>query len=280
MSDHDKSSLTLPAAIAAIAIVAYLFTSTRVDENLQTIGCVTLFAMLGMGSRLLLSPIAWTVVAVALWLSLLKRPFDVPNHHYMLTYFSAAIAISLTADWHRQAEILRANVRWMMVILMGFATVQKLLQPTFMDGSYLGFELARGSFAAPILKYGNRFATSVDANMVAIEQFRSMPGVAPIKLEVPFDFLPQIAAGFVIAILAIEALLFFGMLYFPTKLVTHLTIISFAITLAVLRQEVTFISVLCTMGLAACRPGQKLLQYSYATLAIVLAAAVLKTINN
>ncbi len=213
----------------------------------------------------------------------MMRYTDVPNHHWMMTYLAITIAIVVNFNGsNAKGNVLdlRANVRWLLVVLMFFATMQKLASPDFMSGSYIGFEMVRGGFASPALKLTDAQST-IDANTELIDKLHAKhPGeLNEVTLTPPVPFFDYFVYGFTILILAKEAWLFLAFLRFPDWWLTQLSLIAFATVLAVLRQEFTFISVVCTMGYLSCRPEQTRLRGIYTTLAIVTAACVLKTLN-
>ena len=84
---------------------------------------------------------------------------------------------------------------------------------------------------------------------------------------------------FAIAIIGIELWLAVMMWLAPSWLLTHLSLLAFIITLAVLRQEFTFISVVCALGLMTTDVSRRWLGLTYATLSVLTAAAILKTLN-
>ena len=280
-TDSNDRTLVVNTAIAAVVFLCYFFTSYRIGENAQTIGVLALILILVARPSCTISPWPWLVVLGTLFYSLLKRPLDVPNHHYMMTYLSLALVLTFTTPQEKQTSIIACNVRWMLVVLMGFATVQKLLSPTFLDSSYLGYELVRGGFCDPVLHLFENVAEISTENDRLIEEFRSQSPEqgASVQLSPPVQNLTTVARVFAISILAIELWLCVGFLAFPGWLLSHLSLLAFIVTLGVLRQEFTFISVVSAMGMMACGESRPVIRYTYAGLAVFTAAAVLKTLN-
>ncbi|MEM9016154.1 MAG: hypothetical protein AAGC68_04010, partial [Verrucomicrobiota bacterium] len=220
------------------------------------------------------------VVAFALLAGIAMRPIDVPNHHYMLFYTSLAFAITLSASRENRFELVQVNFRWIIIALMGIATIQRLVQPNFMNGDYLGFATALGGFANPILKLFPENLAIAEANHTLVESFRN---IAPeqstsIVLDSPIPALPWVAKTFMITILFIEAWICFLMWRIPKHWLTHLSIMVFGVALAVLRQELVFISVICLLGLLTCDADRKRTRIAYAILAILVTASVVKTV--
>jgi len=277
-----KQTLRQSLTVCALVFLAYIFTSSRIDETIRASLAVTLFAMLVLGVTTARSLMLWPLVTIGFLIALVSRPLDVPNHHWMMTYLSAAIAVSVlsTSKDATRIENLQTNTRWLVIVLMGFATLQKLLSTNFINGTYIGFELARGGFAGPLLKRIPGIGDLVTENADLVQQLHTTP---PEVLEqvslTPFPSFALVAYGFTASILLIEGWLFLGVWLFPKRLITHLSLIAFIVTLTVLRQEVTFISVVCTLGLMSCGVEKPRLRACYALMAIFTAAAVLKTLN-
>lgn len=280
---QTNNILRVMLSVCAIVIIAYLFTSTRVDETLATVMTASLLLSLVVGVTSRAACFAWPVVAIGLAMGIVERPLDVPNHHWMMTYLSSAISLCMLGcrDQATQVESLSFNARALLIVLMGFATVQKLLSPDFLDGSYIGFELARGGFGGPLLKLVPETHAIVTSNAELVETLHTTPpsDLNAVKLEPPFPAFTAITYGFTASILLMELWLCLSMLLIPKRAITHLSLIAFIITLAGLRQEFTFISVVCAMGLMACGSESKIFRVTYAGLAVVIASAVLKTLN-
>ena len=114
-----------------------------------------------------------------------------------------------------------------------------------------------------------------------IEQFRSRDprDISRVRLDLPTPYLRQLAYGFAISIIGIELWLAVMMWLAPNWLLTHLSLLAFIITLGVLRQEFTFISIVCALGLMTTDSSRPFLRIAYATLGVLTAAAILKTLN-
>ncbi|MEM6280050.1 MAG: hypothetical protein AAF733_11260 [Verrucomicrobiota bacterium] len=272
--------LQLNLGVALIVFLTYFFTTSRLDENFQMLGIVALFTGIVFFDRFASSWWTWATVSFCLLAGIVMRPIDVPNHHYMLFYAGLALTLCLTADPARRLELMRINFRWIIVALMGIATVQRLVQPTFMTGDYLGLETALGGFAHPLLKLFPEHLAIANANKELVETLRNAPPgqLDAVTLTSPFPALPFIAKSFMIVILVIEAWVCLLMWRLPKHWLTHLSIMAFGASLAVLRQELTFISVLCLLGLLSCPVDKKWIRLAYTMVAILVAASVVKTI--
>jgi hypothetical protein len=281
VSEAQRRLLGVPEVttiVAAVVYATYLFTEKRLDENLRAGGIFVLFLIAAFADRVGSRWIAWSAVATVMIGGIAMAPLNVPNHHYLLTYASAAFALALSGAPEDREPLLRTNARWLIVALMSIATLQRLLQPAFLDGSYLGFELVRGGFLKPLLPlFGDAVAIAA-TNNAATDAFRARPPweLAEIVLAAPLPAIDLLAYGFAAAILGIEAWVAFVMWRFPRRPLAHLSLWFFALTLSLLRQEVMFITVLCTVGLMACPPSLPRIRLGYAVLACLFASTVLK----
>ena len=279
-TNQDKT-LLFGLSLTAGAMLCYFFTSYRIGENEQTLGAIALLTILVGRPWATLSPWPWMAVLGSMLVTMAARPIDVPNHHFMMTYFSAAIVVCLSARASQRSELLQINARWLLVVLMGFATVHKVVSPTFQDGSYIGYEIARGGFGGPLLPVLGPIAEKAKENDRRIKEFRSRPPseVTQVELE-PLTPGPRyVAYGFALSIVLVELLLFLGFIFMPSSVLSHLLLVAFIATLMVLRQEFTFISVVAAMGFISCANEKPRFRAVYAILSILSAAAVLKTLN-
>ncbi|MEM0895885.1 MAG: hypothetical protein AAGJ79_03290 [Verrucomicrobiota bacterium] len=280
-TQSPSDPLRFSMGVALVVFATYFFTTSRLNENLQALG---LFSLLG--SIVFIDQIArtwwvWVIIALSLAAGIAMRPLDVPNHHILLTYIAIAIALCLSAPEDQRIPLLQHNARWLIVALMGIATLQRLFQPTFMSGDYISYEIVTGGFLYPLLKLLPETSSIIHENREIAESFRNSPPseTASVALVSPFPMLPLLAKAFVAVIIAIEAWICIAMWARPKWIVTHLSILAFAVSLAVIRQELTFISVVCMLGLLTCDPQWRKLRWTYGISAALFAAAVVKTVN-
>jgi len=278
----SDDSPRLDTVVLALVLLAYLFTAERVDENIRTAGSALCMIAAVFNRHVAVRWWAWAGLVVLLAAGIAMRPIDVPNHHYMLAYLCAAVAVSLTASSPAaRRAALNGNGRWLIVALMGIATIQRLFQPDFLNGAYLGYELSRGGFGGPVLARIGDVAATNAANDAAIHAFRATPPAEAQSVTLSPHILTggPVAMLFMVSILAIEAVICVAFLLLPRKLLPHVALLAFAGSLVALRQEVTFISVVCVLGLLATTPDRPRLRVIYAGAAMVFAALVLKTLN-
>ena len=280
-SSAEQDGFRFTVLLGVVVFLCYFFTSYRIGENAQTAAVIALSSIIVGRRWWVVSPWPWVVVLGSLLVTIAQRPIDVPNHHYVMTYVAIVFILVSTARDSDRLALLQENARWMLIVLMAFATVQKALQPTFRDGSYLAYELARGGFAGPLVPLMGEPGKKMRANDKLINEFRDKDPreVESVQLQKPIENFRMLAYGFAILIIGIELWLAAGMWLAPHWLLTHLSLIAFIVTLAVLRQEFTFISVVSLMGVMATDVDRQKLRLTYAVLAVFTAAAILKTLN-
>lgn len=276
-SPSGPRSLWAEAALTAVVCLAYLATTERLSEDLRALGLVLLFALIVAGTGAARAWLPWVAMVAILTLGIASRPFDVPNHHFVLTYLTVAMALALSAGPDDAAEVLRWNGRWLIVVIMGFATLHRLLSDDFMDGSYVGYMIATGGFVGPLLQKCGACADAVAGNVQLITEFRASPPSPDlgVQLTSPVPALP-VATGIMTGIiLSIEALIFVVFLWRPTGRIAHFTLLAFAVVLGLVRQEFMFISVLSVLGYLSCPRDLGWLRFGYAGAALVFAAGAM-----
>ena len=172
---RDVSSATADRESLALAFVslAYVATTAGFDDPARAV------AWLGLGAVVLGAAAArdvwagWLIVLVGLVMGIAWRPLAVANHHYVLAWASLAMVLALSAEPDARESLVRHNARWMMVAMMAFATLHKLISPSFMDGSFLAFGITAGSFGEPLFGLCASCAEAIDTNLDILGEFRA-----------------------------------------------------------------------------------------------------------
>lgn len=262
----DRESIVL-----AFVCTAYVATTAGFDDPARAVawaglGAVLLGAAAGRGVWA-----GWALVAAGLALGIAGRPYAVANHHFVLAWASLAMALSLSAPVEERQGLVRHNARWLIVALMGFATVHKLASPDFMNGAFLTFGISTGSFGEPLLRFCDGCARIVEENQRTVGAFRALPpdSVAAVTLRPPIANLVAAGRAFGASILIVEAALFALFLLAPRGRAAHVLVLAFAVGLAMIRQELVFISVVVALGYLACPSDRTWLKRTYMVAAVV-----------
>lgn len=284
MSDRAHPPAALEASYwhvnvmtAVVVILVHAVITTRLHEDVRTFTRLLLFAAIALAPVWPRSWTLWGALTAILALEVARAPLELPNHHYALTYIALGLALSLSARDPEQDVHLRTSARWILVGIMGFATLQKATSPDFMSGSYIGYSLATGGFAQPLVAFCESCLEVIDTNLASVQEFRSLvpDSRATIFLASPFPRPVSLTRLFVISILALEAWLAFAFIAFPERRLTHWSLLAFVGTLGVLRQEFLFISVVSLLGLLSCGRAHVWERRSYALAALVFAAGAI-----
>lgn len=266
-------------SVALVVFLAYFLTAGLLDESFRVLGTVALFGSVVFFNRFALNPWTWALVFGCLGVGIARRPLDVPHHHYLLACASLAFVFCLSAPRARIRSLLQHNFRWIVVAVMGIATLRWLFQPSFPSG-YLGMEIAVGGFSESILElFPERWAI-VEANRELVARLRETPSaeLASVHLASPVPILPHLARFVAVVLLVTGAGSSLLMARCPGRRLTHLTLIAFGVTLAALRGELAFVPVLCLLGLFTLDPGRVFLRGAYAILAVLCSSVIVKSV--
>ncbi len=243
----------------ALVFVAYLLHSSGTVAVPKAIAVFFVLGALVLRPRWLQSWRLWLGVACLMLVDIVRLPFHIANHHYVLTYVSAALTLSLTTHGRNAVVALQTNARWLLVGIMGFAVVHKLASEPYVDGSYLAYMIANGSLGDTVLGYCSGCTEAIEANRPAIAQLMADSPLAPaVELRSPLLHVGGIGLldwGRIGAVLVIVAELWIVLLYafVPKHRMTHISTLVFVCGLAFVRQELVFISTVATLGLFACQ---------------------------
>jgi hypothetical protein len=188
----------------------------------------------------------WGLILAHMVVELIAGWFDVPNHHFVLSYIAIAVTLCAALDDAEFADHMRTNARWLLVGIMGFATLHKGLSPTFMSGEYVGCMLARGSFLEVVAPLFPGFDSICDAN---VEQIRDLLAVSPniepgasVTLTAPVPYFRAVTMTFVWLILLGELWLTIAVAAFGSRRIATWSLFAFVVGLSLIRMEFMFIA--------------------------------------
>ena len=262
---------------AMVVLLVHMTITDRLEADLRTITRVLLILAIVLLPSWRRSWQLWGVVAGILVVQAALAPFDVPNHHYALTYVALLLALALSGAEAAQEGHLRAGARWLLVAIMGLAVVQKLASATFMDTSYIAYLLATGGIAPGLLAFCTSCQEAIASNVRAVDEFRPvLPGPESTSaLASPFPGFASVARGFTLAILAVEAWLVSAFIAVPGRRLAHGSLLVFVVSLGVLRQEYLFIAVVSLLGLLSAGRDLVWERRGYALLVAVFSAGAI-----
>jgi hypothetical protein len=218
------------------------------------------------------APLTWILVAlfvgariVALW------PLS-DNHIYLLAYWCLAIGLALSSA--APAATLSASSRWLLAGAFGMAILWKaVLSPDYVDGRFFRVTLLTDQrFADAALVFGGLSRDQMAQNRAFLDP---LPNGAELLSPPPFVEPPRLRAFAAIATwsgLILEGLIALTCLIPLTRLdiVRHALLLAFCITTYALAPVAGFGWLIATMGLAQCRPRQRLLLGAYVAVFILI----------
>ncbi len=241
-------------------------------------------AILAMTPWLISRRLTWWILAASVSAAILLSPLSAANHHYLLFYLTAAIALTWSEDQEQWSTDLGRASRGLMVGVMGIATLQKLLSPDFMDGSFLTFLLLDGGLGEvfwqriPALEAAissaqdlfTRFADPIDPRRAAAR-------AAPARLMVMGTFGVMLTWLVVLGEGAIALLFGLGARFKKADIAAHVALLCFGAGLLFMRAEHVFLTTLLWSGAAMClgRETPKLLWKVYVGLGSIAALVAL-----
>ncbi|MFC2148503.1 hypothetical protein ACFLR9_08050 [Bacteroidota bacterium] len=179
--------------------------------------------------------------------------FNAPNHFYL---FIALSLLFIIPNKEGDTSYLRDNIRWIFIIVMGFATIHKLINPTFINGDFVGYMISVGGFLRPILIGG--FAPEIKEiliqNIADISELTlTDPMLGKTVLmntgNLPVEHLNKI---FTLLIVGCELLLVLLFIFFPWRKFTIFSLLLFVGSIGLIVSEFEFASTLLFMGLLLC----------------------------
>ena len=176
--------------------------------------------------------------------------YDAPNHMFLFLYLTMLLLFV------KNLNDLRDNFRWVVVIIMGFATLHKIINPNFVSGDFLAYRVLSGDFFQPVYMSG-LFPTIkdvLDQNFQDIYTFTQSKSFLTDQVTLK-NVEPNLMLGlkfFVYSIIGMEFLVaaLFALLY--TKRFTFLVLLIFVASIGLIVSEFEFAATLLFMGAIMC----------------------------
>jgi hypothetical protein len=195
----------------------------------------------------------WAGGAVVLLALALHQPLLAANHHWVLVY--AATAAALVGPTRPD---LRRAASGLIALVMGFATLQKLITPGFMDGRFMAFMWATGELARPLLAANPVVDLALTENAAAWEAMRRA-GEPSAQVTLRWPLMSLAAWGRATAALTVLAEGALAVLAARPGRGARLPValVLFVVPLGLLRPEWTFAATLCALGGLASPPAAR-----------------------
>jgi hypothetical protein len=175
--------------------------------------------------------------------------YYIANHGFMLVWCGLALAFAVACDPGRDVVVLRRNAALLLGILMGFALIQKLRAPYYMDGDLLGGLLMEGEIYFNFLSWLIPEWPGLVADYTAkVDGLLAAPEVGSVSIAVP-AFVTALAWRLTLGSLVAQGVLeVMILLRSRVGLLLHVAILGFVAAVYGTRGENLFLSINCLLG--------------------------------
>jgi hypothetical protein len=265
---HDQDGVADPVlTLTAIVLLLRPLDVWWVTAFVLTAACLSL-----LSRTVRRAPLTWILLAlfvgariVVLW------PLS-DNHIYLLAYWCLAIGLALSSA--APAATLSSSSRWLLGGAFGMAVLWKaVLSPDYVDGRFFRVTLLTDQrFADAALVFGGLSRDQMAQNRAFLDP---LPNGAELLTPPPFVEPPRLRAFAAVTTwsgLILEGLIALTCLIPLTRLdiARHALLLAFCITTYALAPVAGFGWLIATMGLAQCRPRQRLLLGAYVAVFILI----------
>jgi len=204
--------------------------------------------------------IIWLLISIFLVLNLYFNYLHTSNHLFIATYFSWIVTLIIISkdDFN---DALRISSKYLLVLVMGMATIHKITSQEFYSGSFMSFEFLLGlRYFFPIILLWPNFNSYIDVNRsifteISNENFDEEIIHNVVSPGEEFFIFTKILSFITIFYEAIVTL--FLLIYPRYRRLTHILLISFIWFTYIYTNENSFFSMLCILGYVISYEDQK-----------------------
>lgn len=274
---NTSGIIDLSVRAFGLIVVVYLF-NNRVEYLYLTVPLMILilFGAFVQQQVLLKSPVFWFSVSTLLLLNIIVDWYHPANHHFLLFYVCTIIGFTFLQKKDEQIDFISTNFRLVLIILMFFASIQKLFSPTFIDGSFFGYILLKGGFLEPFLAFSSSYQEWTEVNYALI---KSSSNVDPnlyleTKLIGNSSLFRTICKFSSYMIFVVEFVVFYILIAVESRIVRQVSLILLIAAIFITRLECGFLSILCGVGLAQCDIKDKKIIFTYLVLILIFSTLI------
>lgn len=192
--------------------------------------------------------VLWYGLLAIFTIDLALNYFLKANHHFLLVYIILLIIFYLK-NGSREAFV--DNIKWIIIIVLLFSSIQKLITPQFITGDFYYYMFNTGKFFKPVLYFYPELKEITKSNNFQITQLEhTNPNtLKAVKLQNIVPYLEVISRVFAWLTIALElaiALCFIGK---PKHHITHLLFILLILGIFITRLENGFLTLLSICGI-------------------------------
>ena len=265
---HDEDGVADPVlTLTAIVLLLRPLDVWWVTAIVLTAACLSL-----LSRTVRRAPLTWILLALFVSARIIVLWPLSDNHIYLLAYWCLAIGLALSST--APAATLSASSRWLLGGAFAMAVLWKaVLSPDYLDGRFFRVTLLTDQrFADAALVFGGLSRDQMARNRAFLEP---LPNGAELLTPPRFVEPPRLRAFAAVTTwsgLILEGLIALTCLIPLTRLdiVRHALLLAFCITTYALAPVAGFGWLIATMGLAQCRPHQRLLRGAYVAVFILI----------
>jgi hypothetical protein len=265
---HDQDGVADPVlTLTAIVLLLRPLDVWWVTAIVLTAACLSL-----LSRTVRRAPLTWILLALFVSARIIVLWPLSDNHIYLLAYWCLAIGLALSST--APAATLSASSRWLLGGAFAMAVLWKaVLSPDYIDGRFFRVTLLTDQrFADAALLFGGLSRDQMAQNRAFLDP---LPNGAELLTPPPFVEPPRLRAFAAVTTwsgLILEGLIALTCLIPLTRLdiARHALLLAFCITTYALAPVAGFGWLIATMGLAQCRPSQRLLLGAYVSVFILI----------
>jgi hypothetical protein len=186
----------------------------------------------------------WYVLFSVLFIDLIANYYRMANHHFLLTYLALIVILYLKGIYN--FEVLTKNIKYLTLIVIALAALQKLFTPQFISGEFYYYMFNSGGFFRPFINRNSEMLEVINSNAAAI---KNLELIDPNKSNtIPFrsihpnlEFISVLFSWTTIIYEFIIALL---LLIKPKNTITHILLVILIIGIFMTRLETGFLSII------------------------------------
>lgn len=177
--------------------------------------------------------------------------YVIANHGFMLVWVGLGLAIACACDEPDDSAQLQKGATLLLALLMGFALIQKLREPYYLDGDLLGGLVIQGEIYLNLISlFLPDWPSMVADNEAAFNSLLAESAAGSVAIAIPATIVGltwRMTIGSLVAQAVIEILILFRA---RAGLLLHVAILGFVALVYTTRNENEFLSINCLLGYA------------------------------
>ncbi|MGB0981758.1 MAG: hypothetical protein ACPGUH_06625 [Winogradskyella sp.] len=245
ISANNSLGLKLLFIIASV----YCLSTALYFSNLKVTFIGVLLCSIVVSKHVIKSKVIWALFLIIFSIDVIHNFYDEANHHFLLTYITLIVVLHLNGVFNY--KILIKNIKYLTVIVLAFATLQKLFSEQFISGEFYYYMFNSGRFFKPIVTQNMEQLALIKSNNAAIRELALINpnnSNASAQFQNIFPHLGVICVVFAWLTIAVECIATLLLLLKPTHKLTHIVLLILILGIFSTRLETGFLAILCIAG--------------------------------